>query len=500
MMSHETTSNFEQKRIAQYTLFTLIGLLCVRLLSMYFMPLNDSTEARYGEIARVMLQSGNWVTLFQDGAPFWAKPPLSTWLSAVSMRVFGVNEIAARMPSLLLSLGVLWLVFDLARRRMNDSAAWMTVLVLAGSLFFFIDAGSVMTDPALLFCTTLILISCWRALHESSAYWGYAFFVGVGLGLLAKGPIAVVLTGLPIFFWTLLHRKWQMLWTRLPWFSGVVLTFVIALPWYILAEKRTPGFLNYFVVGEHIQRFINPGWSGDKYGFAHRSPMGMIWVYALAGLLPWLFFVLVYICRYFKQLPNFCGDKDGWASYLILAMLLPLIFFTFSGNIIYTYVFPILPFFALFFVNMAHKTQRLTYKNQLQWIFCANGVSVIFIVVTALFILSPKWVEKSQTRVVSQWKKQCPPVHSKLIYWANKNDYSAQFYTKGQVVATLNPETLCQWIVNQPISYVAVRENIMQSIPDAIRSHLTKVASIPMLHNNYQLFRADPHNLNLCTC
>ncbi len=69
---------------------------------MCFIPLNDVSEARYAEIARKMLETGNWVTPQHDyGVPFWAKPPLSTWLSAFSMKLFGVNEFAARLPGLL---------------------------------------------------------------------------------------------------------------------------------------------------------------------------------------------------------------------------------------------------------------------------------------------------------------------------------------------------------------------------------------------------------------
>jgi len=70
--------------------YILLLLLSTRLISLALLPITDSTEARYGEIARKMLETGNWVTLQYDyGVPFWAKPPLSTWLSAVSMGVFG---------------------------------------------------------------------------------------------------------------------------------------------------------------------------------------------------------------------------------------------------------------------------------------------------------------------------------------------------------------------------------------------------------------------------
>jgi len=140
------------KKFRDRSVMVLFFLLISRLLAMYFIPLNDSTEARYGEIARIMLETGNWVTPMQSyGEPFWAKPPLSTWASALSMAIFGVNEFAARLPSLLFSIGILWLVWDLAKKRSGEQVAMIATLVLAGCLFFFLNAGTVMTDPALIF-------------------------------------------------------------------------------------------------------------------------------------------------------------------------------------------------------------------------------------------------------------------------------------------------------------------------------------------------------------
>lgn len=181
--------------------FALLFLLVCRIISMCFIPLNDVSEARYGEIARKMLETGNWVTPLHDyGVPFWAKPPLSTWLSAFSMKLFGINEFAVRLPGLLLSLATLWLIWDLTKKHSGSVIAMITILVLAGTLDFFVNAGTVMTDPSLVFCITLVLVAFWRAIVDASKLWSYVFFIGLGLGLLAKGPVAVVLSGMPIFF------------------------------------------------------------------------------------------------------------------------------------------------------------------------------------------------------------------------------------------------------------------------------------------------------------
>jgi len=271
-----------------WALLVLLGLL--RLASLGAYPLADMTEARYGNVARLMAETGDWITpQYTEGVPFWGKPPLSTWLAAISMKLFGINEFAARFPSLLMALAAMALVWQLGARQRSRDHALAAAMVLATSAVFFVSSGAVMTDPALLVGTTLSMSAFWQSINRSGGAgkpWGYAFFIGLAIGLLAKGPVAMVLTALPIGAWVLLQRRWLHAWQRLPWVSGLVLTAFLSAPWYLLAEWNTPGFLNYFLVGEHWKRFTVPGWQGDLYGKAHSMPKGSIWLYGLLAALP----------------------------------------------------------------------------------------------------------------------------------------------------------------------------------------------------------------------
>jgi len=95
----------------------------VRLLTLGLYPLNDTTEARYAEVARKMLELNDWITPWYDyGVPFWAKPPLSTWLTAISLKLFGINEFAARLPYFLLALLIAWIVWDWVARSAGPRA------------------------------------------------------------------------------------------------------------------------------------------------------------------------------------------------------------------------------------------------------------------------------------------------------------------------------------------------------------------------------------------
>jgi 4-amino-4-deoxy-L-arabinose transferase-like glycosyltransferase len=475
----------------------LVTLLVVRLAGMALIPLNETTEARYGEMARKMLETGNWVTLWHDyGIPFLAKPPLYAWLSAASMGVLGVNEFAARLPSLLLSIGMLALVGYAAFARHGRNAALVTALVLAACPGFFVAAGTVMTDPSLVFCTTLILVSFWQALHDEttctppppcagvqervsasgeslydgrtafwtpaqggggdmggcadkfrnryrSRLWGYLFFVGCGVGLLSKGPVALILAGLPVFFWVLIRKQWKPLWQKLPWVSGCLLVLAIALPWYVLAEIRTPGFLKYFIVGENFSRFLDPHWKGDRYGFAHAYPYGMIWLFIVAGILPWCFapaqMRLIFIQRRDGAV-RWCrtklADEDGWLLFLILWSVSSPVFFTFAANIIWPYCLIMQPGFALLLAEVAIRAEKPYGKF---FPLTALVTALAGAVAIVLFITQPQSFAEDQKDVIAAWKETAPAPDSKLIFWSNRMEFSAAFYSGGRARTTQKP-------------------------------------------------------------
>ena len=262
----------------------------VRLATLPAYPLMDPTEARYAEIARKMLETGDWVMpQFDYGVPFWGKPPLSTWLSAAAMAAFGISEFAARLPSFLMLVGcgalVAWLA---ALRGGRDQTLW-TLAPFAATALVFIAAGAVMTDPALALGTTLSMAGFWIAVNApapAQRAGASMFFVGLAVGLLAKGPVAAVLAFVPIGAWTLWTRRWGAVWRALPWIAGAGATAILVVPWYSVAEHASPGFLDYFLVGEHWKRFVESGWKGDLYGAAHARPRGMIWLFWIAAALP----------------------------------------------------------------------------------------------------------------------------------------------------------------------------------------------------------------------
>ncbi len=473
--------SFEKRAI-----IALLTLFVTRAAGMFLIPLNETTEARYGEMARKMLEKNDWVTLWHDyGVPFLAKPPLYAWLSAASMGLFGVTEFAVRLPSLLLSIGMLALVGYTALRRNGKDGALVAMLVLAGCPGFFVAAGTVMTDPSLVFCVTLTLLSFWHALHDDQKdrLWSYLFFAACGLGLLSKGPVALVLAGLPVFFWVLIRKEWKNLWQKLPWVTGSLLTLAIALPWYALAEIRNPGFLQYFLIGENISRFLDPHWKGDRYGFAHAYPYGMIWLFVVAGLLPWGLVALRWVRSRF-------ADMDGWLLFLILWCVTSPIFFTFAANIIWPYCLIMQPGFALLFAELSlrGKNSYQKYVPVLALLTALAGAVVI-----TVFTVAPQSVAEDEKGIIAAWKATNPAPDSKLIFWSNRMEFSAAFYSGGRAQSTVQPGLPLLLLKNKTRDCIIAYDYNTAFLPMEVLETFGKVASVTNKRGTTVLFCEAAH-------
>jgi 4-amino-4-deoxy-L-arabinose transferase-like glycosyltransferase len=457
--------NFRPHR--KWLVLVLIVAAFIRLATLGAYPLTDNTEARYAEVAREMLISGNWITPQLDGVKFWAKPPLSIWITAGTMSFFGINEFAARLSPLLLSLFVVWLTYFLAVKQRGHDYALAASVVLVSSVLFFISSGAVMTDSALTLGTTLSMVAFWHAVNGSgtqATIWGYLFFLGLAIGLLAKGPIGVVLTFIPIGIWVLCKSGWRVLWSRIPWIKGLLFTAALTLPWYLAAEARTPGFLNYFFIGEHWKRFTQTSWSGDLNGFVHNQPRGMIWLFWLMAAFPWSFVFLVFwIWTFIKrhQFLSFFHKADEWTIYLLLWAISPMLFFTLSGNILWTYVLPGLPAFSLllgqgcFPISPPYTGED---PDDHRWAVARPIAGLLTPVVFGLFILVWSMIpaKYSQKYLIYRYLVSRPNTESQLIYLYDR-PYSAEFYSSGNALKATDLAQIDAFFSNNVQDFIAVK-------------------------------------------
>jgi 4-amino-4-deoxy-L-arabinose transferase-like glycosyltransferase len=429
-VSHVTA----ERRSTRVVLVALLLLIAFRVISLGFYPLSDNTESRYAEIARRMASSGDWITpRIADSTVFWGKPPLSSWLSAASIQLLGANEWAVRLPSALLALVVTALVWRWCAARSPRWAA-LSATVLWGSGAFFVAAGAVMTDMALVTSVTLAMFGFWHAQSAATArsrrVHGFLFFVGLGLGMLAKGPVALLLIGLPVTAWAVLTRNLLRVIATMPWLAGSVVAAVVCLPWYAMAELRTPGFIEYFVIGEHWLRFTKPGWAGDLYGSAHLQPRGMIWVYLGAGMFPWTLLIGGLILRrwWTSQAKAPSGLLIGHEGlYLLLWALAPAVFFMLARNILWTYVLPGVPALAVLAGHVLAKERREKAAD----VLACTGTLVTGTLFAVVLFAQGTYGGINSTKGVVEAFRLSHQEHEDLLF-VGPPMYSSSYYTGGK--------------------------------------------------------------------
>ena len=442
-----------------WAVFLLLVLIANRGIINYLLPLMDKTEARYAEIARIMVETNNWILLQIDyDIPFWAKPPLSTWLSAISIKVFGLYEFYIRLPYLITSVVII--LFISRYDKIENKIFFLTPLILLLMPEFYLHAGVVSTDTMLNFSIVLVMLSFWEATSkESAAKWWYLFFIGIGLGLLSKGPIILILTIPPIFIWFLINSEELQKLKKVPILIGLSLTFFISFPWYYLTELKSPGFINYFIYGEHFRRFFDSGWKGDLYGFAKQQPLGIIWLFSIMAIFPWS---LLIISRFRKIIKE--ASKNKWISFLLCWMLFTPVFFTFSSSLIHTYTLPIAVPVALL---ITHIWSDLKFKR---YYLSISVLLYLAILPVFYFGLIDKTIQNNCDKELVENEL----VSDYSLFYLNYKSFSSQFYSLGSI-NVINLDQLKEKIINEEKFGVIIENSEIKKMDLTITKNLKRV-------------------------
>jgi 4-amino-4-deoxy-L-arabinose transferase-like glycosyltransferase len=301
-------------------------------------PLWEYDEAMHAQVAKEMLERGDWCTPVFNGENFYDKPVLHFWLVIGSYLALGVNELAARLPSALLGiLGVL-LVYLWARTLYGSLAALLSALVLATSAEYVVLSQNIIHDLAL----SLFISSALFLFHRASREDGFTkvtfvcFYAALGCAVLTKGPIGLLLPGLIIFLYLLKTKQWHLILNR-NIIVGAAVFLVIALPWYIIMALRHDDYLQAFLMKGNIARFFS-----RKSG--HREPFYFYIQMLAAGFFPWSVFIPSSLYLHFR---NFRQGKDNDSFFLLLAVVAPLVFFSLSRSKLPTYILPVFPALAI---------------------------------------------------------------------------------------------------------------------------------------------------------
>ena len=373
--------------LTAFTFFILLG----------SRALNEPDEGRYAEIAREMIETGDWVVPHLWYLPHLDKPPMTYWLAAVSMKLFGQNEWAARLPLALAGMSGVWAVWLLGGSLGGRRVGFWSALILQSSLLYFVMARMLTTDLFLAVFNTWAIYFFWRSWlvgvevtrlssesgkemrseppHVGSCSpkgkiygWHLAGWAAIALGFLTKGPIAlaiplVALATLVIYRWKGFKAK-KLLWSGLA--AGLALFWVLVLPWFLTLFRRLPEAFDYMTVYQA---------AGSVLGTTIKDRQGSLFYFfgiLAVGLLPWTF-LLGWLWRRAHWRGLDLKSKGGWIL-LNTTAIFTFALFSFSQAKLPAYILPIFPALAVmlawrFFGNPPQAKSALASA----WRFCLGS-------------------------------------------------------------------------------------------------------------------------------
>ena len=328
---------------------SLFLVLFLRLISLNWSPLFDTTETRYAGIAQEILLQNDWITLKMPALhePFLAKPPFSFWFIAFCYKLFGfANEFTARLPNFIASVLVLIFTYLIARKFYDKRTALISPLILYSSIWFFIQAGTVDLDMWVCFTTTAglwVYLNIEKNKKEfwKKSFWELIFGLIFGFGMLNRGPLSLVLILGSLFLYAVLTKKLKDL-ILTNWFLVFGIGFFVAYPWYSAAQEHNPDFYKYFFIDEHWNRYLKPDY-GDRYGSAHHQPKGMSWIFTIGAFMPWSLVLFPFFRQNFKNIINYKSRQFNSLAFLLSWFIFTPLFFTFAKSILMTYILSSLP-------------------------------------------------------------------------------------------------------------------------------------------------------------
>jgi len=319
--------------------FLLVLLLSVIVLAGWLgsRGLAEPDEGRFGEIAREMALQQDWLIPHLNGVPHFQKPPLTYWITAIFIRLFGPNEWAVRLTPALAAFGTILFTMYIAGVLYGPACRWKAGLVLVVSTEFFIMARIITTDMLLTFFITAAMAGLIGYVRRGRKVWLCLFYGAMGLGFLTKGPLGIVIPAITAVVMQVEQWRRHRPVVRLYWYAGLPIALLIGLSWYLALISRDKTLFDYFFRYELIDRIAS--------NTHHRSKP--FWFYPLVlvlGLVPWSGFA-------------FCALRDVWQRRRSLAsanlwlfvgwVVVPFVVLSLVVSKMATYLLPLMPPLAI---------------------------------------------------------------------------------------------------------------------------------------------------------
>ncbi len=332
-------------------------------------------EPRYAQVAREMFerrgQMDGWITPVLSGHPWLEKPPLYYWQAMLAYSLFGVSDVAARIPSAVdatLLVVAVYLFFRRFRGGVEVDAALITASC-AGVIGY---ARAASMDMALTATFAIALLAWWAWRESEKKICLVSFYLLVALGMLAKGPVAPFLAGTVIVLYAAATHEWRTI-ARTLWLPGILLFCVVALPWYVAVQMRNPEFFREFILQHNLARF-----STNLYH--HPEPFWYYLPVTVLALMPWIVFVAVAVAQSIRA---WWGERKSaqldlelqFSVFASVWLIVPVIFFSLSQSKLPGYILPVAPAGA---VSLAEYLRRNLKKDEpvLKWLAVLHALIV----------------------------------------------------------------------------------------------------------------------------
>jgi len=395
------------------------------------LPLLGPDEPRYAQVAREMFVTGDLITPTLGHHTWFEKPALLYWMIAGSFKVFGVNEWAARLgPALcgLLTIAALWLIGrEIDREEPRGFAFWG--VVVTGSCLGLIVFSRAASFDVVITMTTTWSLACFL-LHElrNRRLFLAGFYLFVGLSLLAKGLVGIVIPFGVVGLFYVLRRAWPSRSVILSLFWGMPLALAVSAIWYgpVIARHGWV-FIDEFFVQHHFARYVS-----NKYH--HPQPIYFYPVIILMLALPWTPHLIVALAKVRGWKWRGADDLSVVRVFSLAWLLLPIIFFSFSGSKLPGYVLPVIPGIALLV------SDRLTRIFNPRWPLVIAGATLVLVVIVLNFGAA-RYANRESVRDLLLLADARGYAGAPVLA-QRSDDRSAEFYAYGRVVYRPDGEPL----------------------------------------------------------
>ncbi len=395
-------------------------------------PLLGPDEPRYTQVAREMFERRDWITPMLGGHNWFEKPALLYWLQITSFNVFGVGEFAARFGSALFGLGTILSLWFIGRAATShrDLSRYIA-LVAATSIGLIVFSRGASFDIIVTFPITAALCSYFYFERTKKIAPLAGFYIFIGLSLIAKGLIGMVFPFAIVSFYHILARKIPGKTLIISLFWGTAVSAIVASAWYLPVYLQNGWeFVDEFIIQHHFQRFTS-----NKY--QHPQPFYFFWWVLPLMTFPWLPF---FFGRVWKQLNIALGRIDQTEDvvsdsrldlFAIAWLLVPLVFFSFSGSKLPGYILPAVPG-AL--ILTALSVTKFASRTALRRNFVLSVGGVVLVTISILLVTAvPRFAETDSVKTLIQ-KADERSFRGQRVMMVYTLSHNAEFYAAGRLL------------------------------------------------------------------